>query len=633
MNKSRVRIVAERRPDTNGPTDRPFLPLTDRERTRPVFALLEARRAERARTTAIIDSGGATTYGDLLDRTLAAAFGLHRLVGGARDPVVVLVSRGASQVVAILACLRLGLPYVPLDPRHSPLRHRQVIAISRAQAVICEAETKAIATSIAQGMPVLDIGDADNGPRGPLPDPPDAGAVAAIIFTSGSTGAPKGVHHTQASLLSSAAMAIDLLHIGPDDRLVVVASLAVVTSGSRLLAGALAGATLLPLPNGVALPDFLDLCTRHGATVLSCYIGFARAVALHPKAAEALRCVRAAIVFGDVAEWQDLATMRRVLPDAAHLCILYGTTESDMTVAWYPPRDARTAGGRVPIGYPLPGADLWLDRQEEPAADGSQVGELLAGGDRMAIGYWRNPGQTEARFAPHPHDPARKIYCTGDLLRLHPDGLLEYIGRRDNQVKVRGWRVELEDIEAAARRMPGIAGAGAVARRNAAGIVESVVLHVAAAPDTAPNTGDLAARIRKALPRHMWPAEIRLVAELPRTETGKLDRARLAELDGELRGRRNATGKRAIAADRWSDELSRRIARLIASDLNLKAMEPEDNFIDLGGDSLEALNVAVRIEKSFGVTIDPSELLEAKTVGATVMDIAAKTRAASAQPA
>lgn len=627
-----VKIVAGRRPDLHGPADRPFRPLTAAERVRPIFGLLESRRGDYAGRTAIFGPGGATTYGGLLDRSLAVASRLYRLVGASREPVVVLASQGMNQIVAILACLRLGLPYVPLDPRHSPLRHRQVMAISRAQAVICEAETRATAISIARGIPVLDIGDSGGGTPGPLPELPDARAVANIIFTSGSTGAPKGVHHTQASLLSSAAMAIDLLHIGPDDRLVVVGSLAVVTSGSRLLGGALAGATLLPLPNGIALPDFLELCTRHGATVLSCYVGFARAIALHPKAADALRRVRAAIVFGDIAEWQDLAAMRRVLPDDSQLCILYGTTESDMTVAWYPPRDAPTASGRVPIGYALPGADLWLDRRKEPATDGSQVGELLAGGDRMAIGYWRYPEQTEARFAPHPQDPARRIYRTGDLLRLHPDGLLEYVGRRDNQVKVRGWRVELEDIEAVARRMPGVAGAGAVARRNAAGIVENVVLHVTAAPDTAPNTGDLAARIRKALPRHMWPAEIRLVAVLPRTETGKLDRGRLAELDAELRGQPSPSGKRVIAADQWSDELSRRIARMIASNLNLKAMEPEDNFIDLGGDSLEALNVAVRIEKSFGVTIDPSELLEAKTVGATVADIAAMTRAASPQP-
>jgi acyl carrier protein len=135
------------------------------------------------------------------------------------------------------------------------------------------------------------------------------------------------------------------------------------------------------------------------------------------------------------------------------------------------------------------------------------------------------------------------------------------------------------------------------------------------------------ARIRKALPRHMWPAEILLAQELPRTDTAKLDRSRLAEMDAQRRDQRSRSIKDDSAPSQWKDELPRRIAGLIASNLKLKVMGPQDNFIDLGGDSLEALSIAVNIEKTFGVTIDPSELLEAPTVGATIEKVATMARA------
>lgn len=623
------RIAASRQPDRDEPADRPCQTLTAAEREQPPFALFEACARRHPQKIAIVGPSGALTYAELLEHSLRVARRLHRAFGAGLPPVVVLAAQGPSQVVGMLACLRMGRPCVPLDPRHSSLRHRQVMSISGAQAVLCEAETSNTAAEIAPEASILAIDDAVEAEGGALADMPASDAVASIIFTSGSTGAPKGVPHTQRSLLSSSATAIDLLRISQDDRLVVVGSLAVITSGSRLLAGALAGATLLALPNGIAVPALLDLCVRHGATLLSCYVGFARAIVGHPRASQALRQVRAVIVFGDVASWQDIAAMRSMLPPDAQLCVLYGTSESDMTTAWIVPRNMPQSGTRVPIGYPLPGADLWLDAWEDPAEDGSQVGELLAGGDRTAIGYWRNPDLTEAKFVLHPQGGTGRLYRTGDLVRVRPDGLLDYVGRQDNQVKIRGWRVELEEIETVARQVPEIAAAGVVPRR-AADVVQSLAMHIVSAAGKKASPAAVAAHIRKALPGHMWPAEIRLVPRLPWTETGKLDRARLAEMDAQLRERPVGAGaRRDIASDTWSDDLSRRIARVIASDLNAKALKPEDNFIDLGGDSLQALAAALNIEKTFGVTIDPMELLEGETIGAAVAKVAAMARAAA----
>jgi len=607
------------RAQTDFPFERPYQSLSAAARRQPPFALFQASAAMYSERTAVIGLDGRLTFGELLRRSLALAARLHALRGEATQPVVGLIPQGVTQAVCVLACLRLGAPYVPLDPRHSAVHHRRIVLASGAGLVLCDRDTCA-AAAVLGPVDCLVTGDENPGlEENSLPPLPDASALGLLIFTSGSTGLPKGVVHTQASMLSSAATVIDMLHLSAGDRFAVVASPSVITSSTRILGPLLCGATAVPLANGAPLPDLLRACAEAEVTDLGCYIGLARALARHPGAVSALRRLRTMTVYGDVVGWDDIELLRAAVSPTLPIANLYGATECDMTSAWFAPINRTPDAIRPSAGLALPDAECWLDLTELGQADEAR-GELLVAGGRLSTGYWRNDALTKACFEAHPTDPNRRIYRTGDIFRRLQDGTLEFLGRRDNQVKLHGWRIELEEIEAAARQIVGVAMAGVVARRGSYGVVESLALFVTTDAPGQPAVTvehEVMTQLRSSLSRSMWPAEIHLLAELPRTQTGKLDRVRLGEIDLQLRERRQ-TNQAPTRPDDWPDDLSRRIVQVLAKELGGGALKSDDHFIDLGGDSFSAINVALAVEKIFGIDIDPSDILDDASIGVTV---------------
>jgi acyl-coenzyme A synthetase/AMP-(fatty) acid ligase/acyl carrier protein len=371
------------------------------------------------------------------------------------------------------------------------------------------------------------------------------------------------------------------------------------------------------------LDEIVALLEREKATQLHCGIALLRLLVQHPRARQAFGSLVGIRTIGDIVEWRDLHALFKQFPGDAVIYCGYGSTEAPQSAGWFATRDLLEDDGRIPPGYPTPGSELWIDRSAAGQGDDGIVGELVAGGERLSAGYWNDPRATAAAFATHPDDTSQRIYRTGDLVRLAPDGLVFFLGRVDNQVKLHGWRIELEEIEAAARDTPHVVQAGVAPRRDDSGKVEALVLYVAGARDAeAPDKTRVARHLGQVLPSYMRPAHIHVVETLAQTASGKVDRPRLQEIDAQRRDRETKTPVSGV----WDDPLAARIAAIISREARVRDFSRENTFTDLGGDSLEALQTALSIEKTFGVALDPTVLLEDRCLGEIVDDLTASVR-------
>ncbi|MGE0715109.1 MAG: non-ribosomal peptide synthetase [Alphaproteobacteria bacterium] len=576
----------------------------------PVAAIDELARTDPS-ARSVVTKSGVLDRGGLVRASRALAC---RLAPDDPAPVAYLGDFDASYLAVMLACRRLRRPFVPLDPTTSELRLAQMLLSSGATDV------------------VLTVG----GPRPPLPsrpirittfdisaavaegDPPAVrhpDEIAFVVYTSGSTGVPKGVAQPPRTLASIAALERKTVDLRPGDRVVLVSPPGLVSAPVLSFAALAAGAELLAVGNGSDVGALLAFMSLERATHFLGYVGLARALASHPAAKSAFSAMRAIQVFGDVVGVEDCAVLRSPMPPGGAVHLLYGLTECIMMVLWAPPEAFPGEGGRLPLGPPADGAELWLD-----VMDGGDEGELLGVSPRTMSGYWRNEAANRACFVAHPDDPGRKLFATGDVVRLRPDGMLEFVGRRDNQVKLRGWRIELEEIEATARRMPGVTGAGVAPRRSGRVTVDALALHFTG--DALPD--DVRAGLAAVLPDYMVPTHVVPAPALPLTPTGQIDRVRLAEIDRQRRDQAETEG--GDAAQLWPDPLARRIAAIIAEEAGVEVVPPDVAALEAGMDSLQAVNAALRIEKQFAVSIEPGQLLGEHTFAAIVGDIMERAR-------
>ncbi|MCB9797960.1 MAG: amino acid adenylation domain-containing protein, partial [Alphaproteobacteria bacterium] len=504
---------------------------------------------------------GSMRYGTLARRSAALA---ARLSG---PRVAVLAGPSEQAVVGVLAALRSGAAYVPLDPRWPDARARQVLEVSRPSALLAPPALLARARVLAPELPVLPIGEeeAEAGPNRPA-------ELAYIMFTSGSTGRPKGVVVRHAACLTWLGWVLRVFDVTEADRFAYTASLSYGGSLRQIFAPLLRGARCVPVPPEVLRdPDALvDTLTEAGVTVwnsVPSHLGFLMDAAERRGAAfEALRWV---LVGGEAVPADLVRRWRRGfghLP--ARLANLYGSTETIVNATAYEVvREPEPGQAMVPIGWSRAGVEtLLLDE-----VDG--VGEIVVRG-AIAEGYFDDPEQTARAFVEHP--TLGRIYRTGDLARRGPDGALTYLGRADSQVQVHGNRVELLEVEHALVNHPAV--------RHA------LVLHVrdrlVAQVEVSAPPGDLRPWLAARLPDYMVPARVEVVERLPRSAVGKLDR-RAAQAGLELAPEAPAREEGIL-----QDPLQARIAEIWKAVLELPSLPgPEEEFFALGGDSIRALEV------------------------------------------
>ena len=562
---------------------------------RPAHRRIEEQARRHPGAPALLWEAGSLTFAELNERANRLAHHLRSLGVGPEVRVGVRLDRSPELVVAVLAVLKAGGAFVPLDPDYPEQRLAWMLAGSGAQVLLDRARLAADAALIAAC------------PAGDVEDDPYPENLAYVIFTSGSTGAPKGVGISHAALANYLSWLDATYPLGPADRLLLKAAFSFDVAVRELLWPAAAGAGLvIAAPGGQRDAAYLaDLIARFEVSVAN----FVPSMLASFLDQDLSRCAHLSrVLSGGEALPARLRDRFFARLASTSLHNHYGPTEATITATWWTCErgDERRT---IPIGRPLANVRaLLLDRFLDPVPAGVP-GALAVGGAGLARGYLGDPAATARVFVPDPHAAAAggRLYLTGDLARRLPGGSLEFLGRGDDQVKVRGFRIEPAEIEFFLGESPRVAscavavhGDGAAERRLVAYVVP-----------TDPRDGLAAAELREwllaRLPEHMVPAAFVRLEALPLTPGGKLDRRALPAPDPA----RPEAAARFVAP---RDPVEEAVAGVWAEVLKLDRVGVEDEFFALGGHSLLAMQVVSRLQETFRAPLQLRALFEENTV-------------------
>ncbi|MFF2350911.1 amino acid adenylation domain-containing protein [Kitasatospora sp. NPDC058115] len=536
----------------------------------------------------------------------------HRLrgLGVGRDVVVgVGMERSPELVVALLAVLKAGGAYLPLDPELPAARLEHMVRDARVPVLLTQ--RRVLGRLPEAGAEVLCVEEFEAAP-GDAPDTaPDVEVggedLAYVIYTSGSTGLPKGVMNVHAAIHNRLLWMQDAYRLDADDRVLQKTPFSFDVSVWEFFWPLAAGATLvLARPEGHRDPGYLSRTIR-AERITTVHFVPSMLQAFLQEPVEECTSLRRVVCSGEALP-RDLQD-RFLARSGARLYNLYGPTEAAIDVTHWTCRADGDPRRPVPIGRPIANTRIHvLDGALRPVPVGVP-GELHIGGRGLARGYLNRPELTAERFVPDPFDPdpAARLYRTGDLARFREDGAVEFLGRLDHQVKLRGLRIELGEIEAVLTAHPGVREAVVTAREHRAGDVRLVAHLTAADGAAAPGPAELAAHLRGQLPGYMVPAAFAVLDALPLTPSGKVDRAALPEPEPE-----GGRAQEPFAAP--GAGLERTLAGLWRKVLGIERVGAHDNFFDLGGHSLLMAELRSLLASDTGHLVSMVELFQHPTV-------------------
>ncbi len=586
-----------------------------------IHAAIEARAAAVPDRVAVVDGGRRVSYRALNAHANRLARHLRALGVRAEDRVGVCLDRSAGSVIAMLAVLKASAAYLALDPRHPAQRRAALAARAGIRVVVT-------AGGLAEGVPAAEVvrldAHADRIARYPAADlglPAHPEQAAYLIHTSGSTGAAKAVVAPHRGLLNRAGWAAREQPLGPGEVCAVRTPLTFVDSVWETFGPLIGGGTLAIVPEPVAAdPDVLvdRLRAERAGRIVAVPGLLTMLLDAVPDLGARLPALTTWITSGEQLPATLVDRFRRAAPRAS-LVNLYGSSEvaADGTgAAVAGPRSGPPSPHRVPIGRPLTGVSAWVADPAGRAAPPLVPGELRVGGHGLARGYHGRPADTAAAFRPDRYGPpGARAYRTGDLTRWRADGQLEYLGRRDGQVQIRGHRVEPAEVEEALCRHPGVGAAAVTATADPAG-GHTLVGYVVGTADPA----ELRAFLLRALPGYLVPSRLVPVEDLPRTGSGKLDRRALDRraLDREALDRDAlpvpaATPASPVASGRVASGPVAVVAGAFAEVLGLPAVDPADDFFLIGGHSILAARLVHVLVERLGVRLGLADLFAAPT--------------------
>ncbi|MFI2609386.1 amino acid adenylation domain-containing protein [Kitasatospora sp. NPDC018619] len=566
---------------------------------------------------ALIRRGEPTSYRRLLDGARRIARLLRERGIGAGALVGICLEREPRTVAALFGVLEAGAGYVPLDPDYPVERLRYVLEHSGAPTLLTQSGLRPLFPGYRGA--VVDLDEVQPSvdalpPDGARPLDAAGNAPAYVVYSSGSTGRPKGVLVGHRSLANHSSAVNRHFRFGPGDRVLQCRPLSFDAAAEEIFPPLLHGAAVVL--DGDPLRQTFRGLTRQvvdtGATFISVPTAFWHGWVREEDCLVRLASessLRLVVVAGEQASRQALLTWRRHVGERIRWCNVYGPTEATITSTVFEPGPGwdRAPSPSVPIGRPVENVRCHVLGDDLAPVPAGTVGELYLGGEGLALGYLGAPAMTAERFVADPFSaaPGRRLYRTGDLARQDADGCLEFVGRRDHQVKVRGYRVELGEIEAVAREHPAVR-ACAVLLDGGDRDDPSLALYAVVDERRGPSAGELLGHLRGRLPWYMVPRDVRFLARMPLTPNGKTDRTALRSLAADaVAGAPHVaprTPVEAALAAVWAELLDRR-------DVSVDA-----DFFQLGGHSLLAAGLISRIRAEFGVSVPVRVLFESPTV-------------------
>jgi amino acid adenylation domain-containing protein len=572
---------------------------------------LIAEQAHRTPEAVVSDDRGQLTFAELDERAGRLASRLCELGVGPDELVGICMQRSTDLVVALLGILKAGGAFMPLEPDQPRKRLALMLSEAGPRVVLTTAEDCRVLPATRAHILRLDS-DRDGWmsypPMGATDCRPDN--LAYVLFTSGSTGTPKGVMVEHRSLVNQLVWKNGSFGLSRADRILQKTPLGFDPALSELFCPLLTGASLRLLrPGDHAHPQRLGEAVRDGRiTVLGFVPSMLREfiIAADPGELGSLRLVTCG---GDTMS-PDLVRsfFDRFGPDV-ELRNMYGPTEAVMSVTSW--RCDSSSDGVVPIGRPVANTEIYLlDANLSPVPVG-EPGELCIGGVQVARGYLNQPELTAERFVADPFRPGERIYRTGDMARHRNDGAIEFLGRRDGQIKIRGTRIELGEIETAMARHPDVQLAVTALRADGQGRERLVAYVLPARSGCAPDFGEMHAFLSQRLPSSMVPSALVIVDTIPLTHSGKVDREALPDPDwphiATLRPPR--------------DDTERALLTMVAPLLGLDAVSTDENLFMLGVHSLLIARLIVRIGESFGVDLSLRSFFDNPTIADLASEI------------
>jgi len=579
------------------------------------FAMVARSSPDRVAVCA--PNGRRTTYGELDVRSGAIAAALADRGVQPSEPVAILLDHEPPLVAAIWGVLRAGAMYLYLDPADPASRHRAMVVDAGPRWLVTDGAHAARAAVLMDGRtPVVNMDDPGEG-HGTVAAwdqvSPEAGAW--LMYTSGSTGQPKGVWQSHRNVIHHAKVYTELAGISREDRLSMLASAGVAASATALFGATLNGAALAMFSirrEGVeSLSRWLD---EEGITICHLVPSVFRRLARAPGDTGRWPRMRLLRLGGEAVLLPDVELHRRVCSPDCVLMHALSSTETGLISQLTIGKSTPLPGSVVPAGRPVAGAEvLILDEACEPCRPGSE-GRIAVRSRYLAMGYWRQPELTAQAFQAVPDQPGVRQFLSGDVGLIRHGLKREHHGRADRQVKIRGWRVDPGAVEAAIRATGRAAEAAVVAQNDGGGGVRLAAYVV---PVRGQSSGVTEWRhvLREVVPMPMIPDTFEERESLPQTPSGKIDYVALAALPPS-RWERRSRGRPP------RDRMEKKVAAIWEAVLGVEGMGLEDDFFELGGDSLRGADVLLEVERTLHVSLPPSTLAEHPSLGAFAAAVA-----------
>jgi len=571
--------------------------------------------------SAIIDQDASWTYAELNEQSDRLASAIAETQTAGQEPILLLFDRAAMAIAAMLACIKIGRPYVPLSPSNPRLRIDHIRESSGAMLLLTEPSCARLAKQIASSdFPVIEtpaIAAVESVPRPLLPVSADA--LVWILFTSGSTGLPKGVMQTHRNILHYTLSYTQALALSCADRIGLLFSYASNVANHEILAALLNGAAICPFDvrqHGISpLSEWLE---KTEITVYSSVPTLFRRFVEDLPGTQRFPSLRHVKLVGEPVYKRDLEAFRAHFATTCSFINRLGSTETGTIRSYFADASTEIDGVNVPVGFSVPDNDIvLLDDARHPVPAG-EPGEIVVRSRYLSPGYWRCPDLTEKAFF---GEGDRRCFHTGDVGLMLPGECLVHLGRRDTQIKVRGYRIEIGEIESALLEHPAVGEVIVLAREDHPDDPQLVAYFTIKQGELKPTVSELRRPLADRLPDYMVPNAFVSLLEFPLAPNGKIDRSALPPV-----GTERPRLETAYVAPRTPIE--QELARLWGKLLHLEDIGIQDNFLDLGGHSLLAMRMITRMREAFSVDLGIRCVLENLSIEALTVHVLEKMMAA-----